>query len=141
LALLPLLGETVDVVLETSHEAKEEDDFKDLWREGIDLPVLMSYFCEHEELLLNDGCTGIAVLNPDRTMEVVWDEHKLIYVHAPKLQPFRRILDERGVRRDDDMHFITEAEHLHSTHPRYQHEFQSLCHHLGVGELVEHVNW
>jgi hypothetical protein len=141
LAMLKPLGPVVDVVLESSHEAKDEEDFKDLWREGIDLPVLMSYLCEHEELLLNDGCTGLAVLNPKRTAEVVWDEHKLLFVHAPKLQRFRQILEDMGVRRDDEMRFITEAEHLHSTHPRFQQEFEQLCLHVGVGESVEHVNW
>jgi hypothetical protein len=141
LAMLEPLGPVVDVVLESSHEAKDEEDFKDLWREGIDLPVLMSYFCEHEDLLLNDGCTGLAVLNPKRTQEVVWDEHKLLFVHGPKLQTFRRILEENGIHRDDQLRFITEAEHLHSTHPRYKREFEQLCFHVGVGEPAEHVNW
>lgn len=141
LSMLRPLGQVVDVVLETSHEAKNEEDFRDLWREGIDLPVLMSYFCEHEELLMNDGCTGLAVLNPKRTAEVVWDEHKLIFVHAPKLGRFRKILEDVGVQRDQDLHFITEAEHLHSTHPRYQREFEQMCNHIGVGETAEHVNW
>lgn len=57
LALLEPLGEVVDVVLETSHES-DDNTHQDLHRQHIDLPVLMSHFCDYEELLLNDGCTG-----------------------------------------------------------------------------------
>jgi hypothetical protein len=141
LALIEPLGPVVDVVIEDSHNAEAEDQVRDLWREGVDLPVLMSYFCEHEELLLNDGCTGLAVLNRKRTVEVVWDEHKLFYVHANKLGRFRRILEEMGIQRDDNLQVISEADHLHSTHVRYETELEQLCYHLGIGETVEPVNW
>ena len=45
--------------------------FADLRRDHIDLPVLASYLCEFEELLTHDGCAGIAVMAPGRTVEVV----------------------------------------------------------------------
>ena len=51
------------MVLETSHN-REGRGHVDLYREHIDLPVLKSILCDYEDLLLNDGCTGIAVLNP-----------------------------------------------------------------------------
>ena len=61
--LLDPLGNVVDVVLETSHD-REARGHVDLYREHIDLPVLKSMLWDFEELLTNDGCTGIAVLNP-----------------------------------------------------------------------------
>ena len=61
--LLDPLGFEVDVVLETSHNRSNRGHV-DLYREHIDLPVLKSILWDFEELLLNDGCTGIAVLNP-----------------------------------------------------------------------------
>src|SRR5205085_7826919 len=61
LQLLEPLGDVVDVVLETSH-ASAGDRHRDLRRSHIDAPVLASYLCEHEDLLLNDGCTGVAVI-------------------------------------------------------------------------------
>ena len=40
---------------------------RDLLREDIDLPVLESHLCDFEDLLLNDGCTGVAVISTAAT--------------------------------------------------------------------------
>jgi hypothetical protein len=140
LALLDPLGDMVDVVLETSH-GSDGNRHQDLYREDIDLPVLKSHLCEFEDLLLHDGCTGVAVIAGNRPMEVQFDEHKLLVVYARNLTPFQRVLDEAGVGRDDRMKLITEGEHLHSTDHRYVAVFQQLCYRLGVGEAAEHVSW
>ncbi len=140
LALLPPLGETVDVVLETSHD-HDGDSHRDLYREHIDLPVLMSYFCDYEDLLLNDGCAGTAVIATGAPMEVQFDEHKLLVVYARDLSPFENILREFGIPRDDKLKLITEGEHLHSTDPRHLDSFEQFCCRLGIGEPAEHVNW
>src|SRR5262245_15438460 len=79
--LLDPLGEVVDVILETSHDG-DASHHRDLYRDGIDLPVLQSHLCEFEDLLLHDGCTGIAVLSTTGPMEVQFDEHKLLVVYA-----------------------------------------------------------
>src|SRR5690348_11833922 len=73
-ALLEPLGQVVDVVLETSHHTSG-GEHQDLLREHIDLPVLQSYFYDFEDLLLNDGCTGVAVVGTEGPMEVQFDEH------------------------------------------------------------------
>ncbi len=140
LALLEPLGSAVDVVLETSH-ASAGAGHRDLYREQIDRPVLESYFHEFEELLLNDGCTGVAVIATEEPMEVQFDEHKLLVVYAHNLQPFERILREAGVPRDDRLRLITEGEHLHTTDPRHVAAFEQFCYRLGVGEPAEHVSW
>jgi hypothetical protein len=140
LDLLDPLGEVVDVVLETSHDT-DGTSHRDLLREDIDLPVLKSHLCESEELLLHDGCTGVAVISKAAPMEVQFDEHKLLVVYARDLRPFERVLRRAGVRRNDGMKLITEGEHLHSTDPRFQQSFEQLCYRLGVGEAAEHVNW
>jgi hypothetical protein len=140
LTLMAPLGEAVDVVLETSHHS-DGSGHKDLHREHIDLPVLMSHFCDFEDLLLNDGCTGVAVIARSEPMEVQFDEHKLLVVYARDLAPFARIMHECGVAQDDGLKLITEGEHLHSTDPRYFDQFEQLCCRLGIGEPAEHVNW
>src|SRR5207249_4502308 len=76
LDLLAPLGDVVDVVLETSHDS-DGKGHRDLYREHIELPILMSHLCDYEDLLLNDGCTGIAVISHNEPMEVQFDEHKL----------------------------------------------------------------
>lgn len=140
LALLEPLGPVVDVVLETSHHSKGPEH-RDLVREQIDLPVLSSYLCEFEELLLNDGCAGVAVISASGPMEVQFDEHKLLVVYARDMEPFERILQEFGVQRDDSLKLITEGEHMHSSDERFADEFTQLCTRVGVEDAVERVNW
>lgn len=140
LDLLDPLGEVIDVVLETSHESVGSKH-QDLFREALDLPIFKSYCCDFEELLLNDGCTGVAAMSTSGPMEVQFDEHKLLVVYAANLKPFAAILESHGVHRNDGLKLITEGEHLHSTDPRHREEFEQLCYRMGVGEAVERVNW
>jgi hypothetical protein len=140
LELLAPLGESVDVVLETSHHSHGARH-RDLYREHIDLPVLMSYCCDFEDLLLNDGCTGLAVISTREPMEVQFDEHKLLVVYARDLKPFQRILRRFGVPRLDNLKLITEGEHLHSTDPQHAAAFERLCCRIGIAEPAEQVSW
>lgn len=122
--LLDPLGFEVDVVLETSHSRNK--GHVDLYREHIDLPVLKSILWDFEELLLNDGCTGIAVLNPAAPMEVQFDEHKLLIAYGHDLAPFEEVLSERRIPCNDEMKFITEAEHVHSSSDQFARDFEEL---------------
>lgn len=125
------LGNVVDVVLETSH-AREGKGHVDLYREHMDMPVLMSTLWDFEELLTNDGCTGIAVLNPNIPQEVQFDEHKLVIIYGHDLKEHERILESYDVLCSDDMRFITEAEHVHSSSEEYYHKFLELKTRLGM---------
>jgi hypothetical protein len=138
LELLAPLGAVVDVVLETSH-GNAADRHRDLRRTHIDRPVLESYMCEFEDLLLNDGCTGVAVIATNRPMEVQFDEHKLLVCYARNLKPFRRILRAAGLERRQDMRLISEAAHLHHTRPTDVRQFRDLALRLGVGGSVRKV--
>lgn len=138
LALLRPLGTTVDVVLETSHGMGPAH--RDLWRTAIDRPVLESHLCEFEELLLNDGCAGVAVMSRQAAQEVQLDEHKLLLVYAHDLERFESVLRQARVERDDCLRLITEGEHLHATDPRHLARFEQLCARLGVGERAEPVS-
>ena len=131
LDLLEPLGCEADVVLETSHHATRRGH-TDLYRENIDLPVLKSILCEYEEMLLDDGCTGIAVLNPAIPLEVQLDEHKMIIVYGENLKPFEAIFREHGVMLKEQMKFITEAEHVHSSSEQFYGQFQELQTRLGM---------
>src|SRR3990172_1720067 len=85
MALIENLGDVVDVVLETSH-GHQSHGHTDLYREYIDMPILQSMLWDFEDLLTNDGCTGIAVLNPSVPQEVQLDEHKLLLVYGTELR-------------------------------------------------------
>jgi hypothetical protein len=140
LALLKPLGQVVDVVLETSHDTAN-GSHRDLHREQIELPILMSHFCDFEELLLNDGCTGVAVISRSQPMEVQFDEHKLLVIYAHDLERFEAILRQMDVCRDDQLKLITEGEHLHSTDSHHAETFEQLCFRLGTAASAERVNW
>jgi len=134
LNLIAPLGELVHVVLESSHDS-QADLHTDLRRDEIDLPVLASHLCDFENLLTNDGCTGIAVMADGLPMEVQFDEHKLLHIYAPSLAPFRRVLHKAGVRRRRMFPLISEAEHLHHTTDEFASEFRQLAMRLNVGEI------
>ena len=129
--LLDPLGFTVDVVLETSHN-RHNKGHADLYREHIDLPVLKSVLWEYEDMLLNDGCTGLAVLNPDSPQEIQFDEHKLLIVYGNQLREYESVFGQRSVGLDEQMKFITEAEHVHSSSDQYARQFEELQTRLGM---------
>lgn len=132
--LLDPLGNEVDVVIETSHY-REHAGHLDLYRERIDLPVLKSLLYDYEDLLLNDGCTGIAVLNPAVPQEVQFDEHKLLICYGEPLGDFERVLQSYRVRPDEEIQFITEAEHVHSSNEHYAEAFEDLKQRLGIDSV------
>jgi hypothetical protein len=129
--LIDPLGVEVDVVLETSH-SRDSAGHTDLYRDHIDVPVLKSTLYDYEEMLLNDGCTGIAVLNPGIPQEVQFDEHKLLIVYGNPLDEFERILESYGIRCQDEIKFITEAEHVHSSSDTFYQQFDELKMRLGM---------
>lgn len=134
LDLIKPLGEEVDVVLETSH-ASRGDEHRDRHRERIEVPILMSSLYDFEEMITNDGCAGIAVLNPRMPMEVQLDEHKLLVMYGRDLERLEGILMNHGLKRDDKMKFITEAEHVHSSTEQFQQQFENLCYQLALDDM------
>lgn len=131
LDLIDPLGFTVDVVLETSHN-RHNKGHADLYREHIDLPVLKSVLWEYEEMLLNDGCTGLAVLNPDIPQEIQFDEHKLLIVYGDDLTEYENIFREHSVACSEQIRFVTEAEHVHSSSDVFARQFEELRTRLGM---------
>jgi hypothetical protein len=131
--LLDPIGSEVDVVLETSHD-KNNGNHDDMYREHIDLPILKSILYDFEEMLLNDGCTGIAVLNPRVPVEVQFDEHKLLIIYGHDLSEFEAVLNDHGLECDDEIKFITEAEHVHSSSDEFSRQFEEMKYRLGIDD-------
>jgi hypothetical protein len=129
LELLEPLGDELDVVFESSHQ--DGRSIREFSREGVERLVLESVLWDYEDLLLNDGCTGIAVMHPEQSLEVQLDEHKLLVVYAQARQPFERILRGHGLDRDDRLRFISQGEHMHTSHARHGREFEELVARLG----------
>ncbi|MCS7166029.1 MAG: hypothetical protein RMI91_08560 [Gemmatales bacterium] len=128
LDLLSLLGETVDVHVQSSH-GNGRCHFV---RRGLDRPVLMSYCVEFEELLLHDGCTGIVVIDPAQNQEVHFDEHKVIIIYSWGWEQFAQIFEQYGILRCDDLKLILEAVHYHCSRPEYAERLKRFIHYLGA---------
>lgn len=134
--LIEPLGKVVDVVLETSH-SRDGKGHSDLYREHMDVPVLLSTLWDYEDLLTNDGCTGIAVLNPHVPQEVQFDEHKLLIIYGQELKAYEDILDGYRIENDEKLQFITEAEHVHSSSDKYANDFEELRMRLGMDAVYD----
>lgn len=132
LGLLDPLGDTADVILESSHGKSDKKNRQFLYRDEIDMPVLKSILMEHEYMLLNDGCTGISIVNSQTQDEVRFDEHKLLLVYGWKLTPYEGILIDNYVDCNERIQFITEAEHVHCSTGRFSEEFGELMYELGA---------
>lgn len=98
------------------------------------MPVLKSTLYDFEDLLLHDGCSGLAVLNPNIPMEIQFDEHKLLILYGHELVDFEDILDDYGLPCREDIKFITEAEHVHSSTEEFSRKFEQMKFRLGIDE-------
>ena len=132
--LMTPLGDIVDVVLETSHE-RGNGTHEDLCRDHIDRPVLESILWDFEDLLLNDGCTGVAVLNPQLPLELQFDEHKLLIMYGEDVKRFESVLRRYGLKENENLRFISEAEHVHSSSENFLDKFEALRTDLGIDEF------
>ncbi len=130
--LLSEMGGMVDAVLESSHLRRS--GHTDYTRDEIDLPILMSCLYDFEDLLLNDGYFGIAVIDPERRVEVRFDEHKSLSVFGYDVDPFEKVFRDYHVARRQRVRLLSEDEHLHASAPEYRDRFAQLRLQLGIDQ-------
>jgi len=131
IALLEPLGPIVDVVLETSH-FRTDGRHRDLRRCGVKRTGAVSYLNEFEDVIVGDGCTGVAVLSTLVPWEVQFDEHKSIAIYAINRKPFREILRHFGLRRRDDLVLLSEVRHVHHSSIEDAFKFRDLARRFGL---------
>ena len=73
-----------------------------------------------------------AVLNPHIPLEVQFDEHKLLIAYGQSLREFEEVFASHGIRCNEQMKFITEGEHVHSSSDTYARQFEELLMRLGM---------
>ena len=137
---LELVGElngVVDVILLSRHglHGASNRAARDYIREHVDLPVLQSYCYQFQEILTDDGCTGLAVVDPKGPVEIQFDDHKLIFVYANRLAPFLRVFQRFGVPGNADLRLISEGAHLHSTAHGYEEQLEDFRLTLGADQV------
>jgi hypothetical protein len=72
------------------------------------------------------------VLNPAKPQEVQFEEHKLLIVYGSPLEQYEFTLEKAGIPESQNMQFITEAEHVHSSSEKYVKRFEELRCDLGL---------
>jgi hypothetical protein len=70
-------------------------------------------------------------------LEVQFDEHKLLIAYGQDLTAFEDVLRYRRVPCNDQMKFITEAEHVHSSSDNYFRQFEELKTRLGMDSMCD----
>ncbi|MFY7875558.1 MAG: hypothetical protein ACOVQM_08945, partial [Pirellula sp.] len=63
---------------------------------------------------------------------IQFDEHKIIICYGSPLEPFERVLIKHDVYPDEQIRFITEAEHVHSSTDTYVRDFPRMQAQLGI---------
>lgn len=129
-ALLDQTSPTLDVVVESSH--RQNGTRAAFSREGVDLPVLKSVFCDYEDVLLDDGCLGVAALDSEKPLEIQFDEHKLLAVYGDDLSDAVETFANFNVPRKPSLRFLNEAEHIHSSRQSFCRRFDALKFALGA---------
>ena len=107
---------------------------------GIDRPVLASYFCEFEDLLLNDGCTGVAVL-ADRSADggpVRRAQAAALLRPQPEAVPADPAVGRRAPAARPAAH-LRRRRTCTIRGPTYACQFRDLALRLGVGGSVRKV--
>lgn len=142
LDLIEPLGSLVDVILESSHGPDGSPTpsgrrSRDLTRRNMDRPIFSSHCLDFEDLILNDGCTGISVISSRARhkgliREVQLDEHKTLIVYSEKLASFVKVLKHHGLARNDGMKLLLEGDHLHKSSRKYLDEFDRFSCLLGA---------
>lgn len=136
--LLSPFGETVDVYLQR-HAGPDKN--REMLREGVELPILLSNLCGAEDLLVNDGATGLVVCaNPATPMtEVHFDDHKALIVYAYNLTPFMEILESHGIPKKPNHRLVLEEQHVHLELPQGEEAFEQLAQELSMFPVPEKI--
>lgn len=127
LDLTRVLGEDIVLALESFHQFHTEGMSDTYYVEDLDPVVLRSRLCDFEQLIMDDGETGIAVLD-DQPIEIQLDDHKLIIIYNWHFaeEEIMATLREYGIQEDPEMKFLHEAEHCHSGSPELAERFNQL---------------
>jgi len=106
-SLIYRLGDTVDVVLDGPMVGDNV-----LWREEIDTSVLVSVLIDFEDLVLNCGCLGVAVLNSHHN-EVQLEEHKVLVIYGSPQELFEFDLESYDVFENEGIRTVNDYDHRH----------------------------
>jgi len=118
-AALDLMPERCHAVLELrrSDEALESDPAgpsQDRWVSPLaDRSAVAAVLSRWKFQILHDGMAGFGFYDPGSPLEVFLDDHKLVSVFAPDLEPFEGLLASMGVPHRERLETALDHEHEH----------------------------
>lgn len=58
----------------------------------------------------------------------------MLIIYGHDLNEFESVLEQHGLERDDELKFITEAEHVHSSSDEFSQLFGEMRYRLGIDD-------
>lgn len=116
-----LLPARVQVVLEVRRTdealtADPDGPTLDRWASGpVARERLLRVWEQHGAALVHDGSVGFGAYDPDSPLEVFLDDHKLLSVFAPALEPLDALFRRYGVPEGRGFGTILDVAHDHRT--------------------------
>lgn len=114
-----LLPPRVQVILEIRQSDEAIDADPDLpsqirFASGV-VPreAALAVWKEHGPALVHDGMVGFGAYDPQSSLEVFLDDHKLLSLFAPSQEPFDALLERHGIPEGDTFPTILDHEHDH----------------------------
>ncbi len=85
--------------------------------------TVLSVFRRYSFQLLQDGMVGFGAYDPASTLEVFLDDHKLLSLWSPSLEPFDGLLEAHEVPHKSDLVTVLDYDHDHCTLPAVAERF------------------
>jgi hypothetical protein len=116
LALMPARCHAVLELRRTEEqiEAEPEGPSQDRWvSELVERNDVAEVFARWRFQILHDGMAGFGFYDPDSPLEVFLDDHKLLSMFAPGLEPFETLFSSIGVPHRERLETVLDLEHEH----------------------------
>ncbi len=117
---LPPLCHAVLEVRRSDEELDKDPDGPTVDRWVSDLVArseIVAVFERYRFALLHDGMAGFGAYDPESPLEVFLDDHKLLSLYAPTMEPFEQLLGAHRVPYVKDLRTLLDFDHEHHTLP------------------------
>lgn len=125
--LLPAALRVLPAFCHAVLEVRRSDDELDADPDGPSVDRYVSDLLPRSEVLavlsryrfplLHDGMVGFGAYDPSTVLEVFLDDHKLLSLFAPSMEPFEQILAAHRVPHRRELHTMLDVDHEHHTLP------------------------
>ena len=78
---------------------------------------ILAVFERYSFPLLHDGMAGFGAYDPSSVSEVFLDDHKLLSLFSPSMEPFEQLLAAHRVPHCRELHTLLDVDHEHHTLP------------------------